>query len=160
MLTHSHSATSLYNFNYISQSAISFHRAPHTCERARWRADGLVFSRVRHFGLLSYFLSSFYSRSYRLPIKMETLYPHLVSSQSLRRSKQSLRRSKQSLRRSKKQSLRRSKQSLRRPNKSLRRPNESLRRPNESLRRQNESLRRSEQALLKRLKAIWKVHGL
>ena len=45
-------------------------------------------------------------------INMET-YPHLVSSQSLRRSKQSLRRAKQSLQRSK-QSLRRAKQSLRR----------------------------------------------
>ena len=44
VLAHSHSPTSLYNFNYISQSAISLHQlftsCPHlTCERASF---GLV----------------------------------------------------------------------------------------------------------------------
>ena len=56
------------------------------------------------------------------------IYPHLVSSRSLRRSKQSLRRTKQSLRRANEQSLRRAKQSLRRAKQSLRRPNQPLRR--------------------------------
>ena len=69
-------------------------------------------------------------------INMET-YPHLVSSQSLRRAKQSLRRAKQSLRRSK-QSLRRSNaKSLRRAKLSLRRTNQSLRRSEEVIHEQN-----------------------
>ena len=87
-------------------------------------------------------------------INMET-YPHLVSSQSLRRAKQSLRRSKQSLRRTKQslrrsnaKSLRRAKQSLRRTNQSLRRSKQSLRRTKQSLRRSNaKSLRRAKQSL-------------
>ena len=143
------------------------HRVPHlTCERA-W--SGLVlfylFRYSRHFGFqkaqkyLELPIAVLFSR--HSTINME-IYPHLVSSQSLRRSKQSLRRAKQSLRKSK-QSLRRTKQSLRRANKqslrrankqslrrankqSLRRSKQSLRRSKQSLRRPNQSLRRSEQA--------------
>ena len=86
-------------------------------------------------------------------INME-IYPHLVSSQSLRRSKQSLRRSKQSLRRANEQSLRRAnKQSLRRANK------QSLRRSKQSLRRAKQSLRRSEQANTYNIVHLYRTHG-
>ena len=77
MLTHSHSATSLYN---LSQSAIMLHRVRHlTCERAWF---GLVLFRYsRHFGFKNILNCCLFSR--HSTINMET-YPHLVSSQSLR----------------------------------------------------------------------------
>ena len=79
MLTHSHSATSLYN---LSQSAIMLHRVRHlTCERAWF---GLVLFRYsRHFGFKNILNSNccFFSR--HSTINMET-YPHLVSSQNVK----------------------------------------------------------------------------
>ena len=107
-VAHSHSPTSLYNFNYISQSAISLHQlftsCPHlTRERASF---GLVlFKRSRlspSWNICCLIFSPFYLRNYSevsSSINMETLYTDLVSGRSLRRSKQSLRRAKQSLRR-------------------------------------------------------------
>ncbi len=107
VLAHSHSPTSLYNFNFISQSAISFHHlftlCPHlTCERESF---GLVLFRCSNIGsrqpgilavLFSIFLGILliYLRNYSevlSSINMETyphrVSPHRVSSQSLQRSK-------------------------------------------------------------------------
>jgi hypothetical protein len=71
VLAHSHSPTSLYNFNFISQSAISLHQlftsCPHlTCERAYF---GLVlFFAIFTFWLRKYFDFVLFSRAILLAI--------------------------------------------------------------------------------------------
>ena len=71
VLAHSHSPTSLYNFNFISQSAISLHQlftsCPHlTCERA---AFGLVlFFAIFTFWLQKYLDFVLFSRAILLAL--------------------------------------------------------------------------------------------
>jgi hypothetical protein len=79
MLTHSHSATSLYNSANLSQSAISLHQLftswPHlTCER---EAFGLVlFLPFSHFGFKNILILSCFHVQFYLHYYSEVIYQH------------------------------------------------------------------------------------